>query len=301
MIWLGVLNFIFTIFFGFGELPALVNSEAVIVNLKPDSPLAPWDESSAQRGAVLASGDRFFLFSNRADEVQPIASITKLMTALVFLENNPGWDEVYQIKPEDNIQGGKINLFLGEIIRVRDLFYTSLIASDNGATIALVHSTGLTEEEFVARMNKKAAEMRLEKTSFEDPIGLGVKNISTAREVALLAEAAFEKPEIREATASQSYKFETLNGRQKFIESTDDLLFDKSINGLEILGGKTGYTDEAGYCYVGYMRGPAGKTVVSVVLGANSRSERFRASRSIAEWALNYYDWSGQTIFKNQP
>lgn len=301
MIWLSILNIVFTVFFGFGEVPVMVNSDVVTVNLKPGSPLAPWDQDSKQRGAVLASGERYFLFSSRADESQPIASITKLMTALVFLENNPGWDQTYKIRPEDNIQGGKINLFLGEVIRVRDLFYTSLIASDNGATSALVHSTGLSDEEFVAKMNAKALDLGLKNTSFKDPIGLSAENISTAREVALLAQAAFKQPEVLAATINRDYKFETLNGRQKQIESTDDLLFVNSSETLTILGGKTGYTEEAGYCYVGYMQGPEGQSVISVVLGAEGRSERFRASRDLADWALSYYDWVGQPILKARP
>ena len=292
MAWLNILNFLFSAFFGFGDLPVIMNSGATVVNLRPDSPAAPWPQESVRHGAVLVSGDRLFLFLNRADEAQPIASITKLMTALVFLDNNPGWDEVYQIKPEDNIQGGKINLFLGELVRVKDLFYTSLIASDNVATIALVRSTGLSEEQFVAQMNAKALDMGLKNTNFSDPIGLSADNTSTAREVALLAEAAFKKPEILSASANQDYQFETLNGRKKMIESTDDLLFVDSPAGLEVLGGKTGYTDEAGYCYVGYMRGPSGKTVISVVLGAKGRNDRFQVSRDIAEWVLSYYDWS---------
>jgi len=273
MIWLAVLNIVFVLFFGFSEFPAVVSSNTVMINLKPGSPLAPWEKDSTKRAAVLAADDRYFLFLNRSDEIQPIASITKLMTALVFLENNPGWDTVYKISPEDNIVGGKVNLFLGEIINLKDLFYTSLIASDNGATIALVHATGLSEEEFVVKMNIKAGKLGLENTKFSDPIGLSPENISTAREVALLAKEAFEKKEIREATAKKDYSFETINGREKYIESTDDLLFKNTSDSLEILGGKTGFIEEAGYCYVGYMRSPNGNTVISVVLGSEDRSE----------------------------
>jgi len=296
MILTGILNIILAVFLNFGGLPAIINTDAVMINLKPDAPLAPWNDEIARRGAVLAADDRFFLFTRRPDEPQPIASITKLMTALVFIDNNPGWDEVYEIRFEDKIEGGRLNLFLGEQVTVRDLFYTSLIASDNGATIALVHSTGLGEEEFVLQMNAKAQALGLAHTTFSDPIGLSATNVSTAREVAWLAQAAFAVPEIRQATVNREFSFNTLNGREKKIESTDDLLFVASPGAPEILGGKTGYTDEAGYCYVGYMKGLDGRTVISVVLGASGRNDRFRASRDLADWALNYFDWAGRPL-----
>lgn len=288
-----ILNLVAAFFLNTEHLPAATFTDSAIVRLRPDAPVAPWQDGN-EKAAVLAANGRFFLFSRRADEPQPIASITKLMTALVFLDNNPGWETVYKIGPEDHIEGGRLNLFLGDRVTIRDLFNTSLVASDNGATVGLVHATGLSEAEFVNRMNQKAEALGLGDTRFADPIGLSRHNVSTAREVAKLAQAALAVPEIRSATARSTYSFTTLEGRAKEIESTDDLLF--TSGGIEILGGKTGYTDEAGYCYVGYMRGPDGREVISAVLGSDSRSDRFRASRDLAQWALDYYDWSGLPV-----
>lgn len=292
MIWNFILNIFLTLAFSFGSPGAIIAGDVSFVNLKPGSPPAPWNSETAGRGAVLAADDHFFLFSHQADEQQPIASITKLMTALVFMDNNPGWDKIYEIRAEDRIEGGRLNLFLGERVSVRDLFYTSLIASDNGATMALVRSTGLGEEKFVELMNQKAIYLGLSQTSFKDPIGLSSGNLSTAREVALLARQAFSVPEIRQATVQKDYSFKTEDGRDKLIESTDDLLYVEGLGGLEILGGKTGYTEEAGYCYVGYMRSNSGQSVISVILGARGRNDRFRASRDLANWTINNFQWS---------
>jgi len=283
-----LINLIVALFFWQTNLPVMVSDNVEIISPRPNVQKV---EIGAEKSAVLLSQDRSFLFCKQADEVQPIASITKLMTALVFLENNPGWEEIYQITRNDQIAGGRLNLFLGERVKVRDLFNTSLIASDNGATIALVHASGLTEAEFVDKMNDRTKTLGLSKTNFVDPIGLSDHNVSTAREVALLAKAALGRNEIKAATEKQEYQFNTLDGRSKNIESTDYLLFDSEKNSFQVLGGKTGYTDQAGYCFVGLFRDPEGREIISVVLNSAGKNERFRESKSLVNWVFNSYIW----------
>lgn len=288
MFWTAIVNIITTLFFGFHGLPAVTAGAGSLVL----DPAAQRAEISAERGAVLAANDRFFLFTEKADEPQPIASITKLMTALVFLDNNPGWDKEYVITAEDKVEGGRLNLFLGDKVTVKDLFYTSLVASDNGATLALVHASGLSEAEFVTKMNERAERLGLKQTSFSDPIGLSEYNLSTAREVALLAQAAFRSSEISAATTKADYSFMTINGREKKIESTDYLLFDSGEKTLIVLGGKTGYTEKAGYCFVGRLKNSAGREVISVVLNSQDKNGRFKDSKSLANWVFTNYDWT---------
>lgn len=288
MFWTAIMNIITTLFFSLHGVPA-ITSGAQSLMLDPSAPPA---EMAAEKGAVLEANDHFFLFAEKADEPQPIASITKLMTALVFLDNNPGWENPYTITEADKIEGGRLNLFLGDEVTVKDLFYTSLVASDNGATIALVHASGLSEEEFLKKMNDKAAALGLKNTSFRDPIGLSDYNLSTAREVALLAQAAFQKPEISDATTKADYVFKTLNGREKRIESTDYLLFDPGQKALSVLGGKTGYTEKAGYCFVGWLKNDAGREVISAVLNSQDKNGRFKDSKSLANWAFTNYNWT---------
>lgn len=252
---------------------------------------APAIDLPADKAAVLSDDGRVFFFGKNANDIQPIASITKLMTALVFLENNPGWETTYVIGRDDMIEGGKLNLFRGEEIKLRDIFKTSLIASDNGATMALVHASGLTEEEFVKKMNEKALMLGLVDTNFQDPIGLSDDNVSTAREVALLAKEALTRPEITEATESKSYRFTTLDGREKMVESTDYLLFDPEDNQFQVIGGKTGYTDKAGYCFVGRFKDLNGREIISVVLNSSGKNDRFRESKSLVKWVFDNYTW----------
>jgi len=265
-----------------------VNNDLKIIRPLPS---APEMSLVADKGAVLSVNDRIFFYSKNADVAQPIASISKLMTALVFLENNPGWDTTYTITRGDQVSGGILNLFPGDEIRVRDIFKTSLIASDNGATLALVHSTGLSEKEFVIKMNAKAKSLGLEKTSFTDATGLSDQNVSTAREVAIMAKEALSKDEIRQTTETKNYQFSTIDGRSKTIESTDNLLFDSAQNNFEVLGGKTGFTDKAGYCFVGRFKDASGRELISVVLNSSGKNERFKESKSLVNWVFNNFSW----------
>ncbi len=286
--WEGILNLILTLILLRSNGSAVLNNDLKIINLNPN---APEISVAADKSAVLSLDDRVFFYAHNADQTQPIASITKLMTALVFIENNPGWDTTYTITEADQVEGGHLNLFPGEEVIISDLFKTSLIASDNGATLALVHATELSEADFVKKMNEKALALGLKRTSFADPVGLSDQNISTAREVALLAKAALAQEKIRQATETKDYEFGTIGGRVKKVESTDYLLFDSEKNNFQVLGGKTGYTDKAGYCFVGRFKDGNGREIISVVLNSSGKNERFKESKSLVNWVFSNYDW----------
>jgi len=245
----------------------------------------------AKAAAALDSKNNIFLFQQDADEVRSIASITKLMTPLVFLDNNPGWEEVYIIKDEDRRLGGKIYLFTGEEVKVRHLFNLGLVASANTATVALVSSTGLSEAEFVAKMNDKARQLRLEKTHFDDPVGLSNYNVSTAKEIAILARAALAKEDISQATLNENYKFTTESGKAKSAPTTDYLLEHFPQNGIKIIGGKTGRTEAAGYCFVGEFSDHFGNRIISVVLGGDDNNSRFEETKKLVGWVYDSYRW----------
>jgi D-alanyl-D-alanine carboxypeptidase len=252
--------------------------------------VAPFDLQAAS-GAVMDIRSGEVLFGKNADKEWPLASITKLMTALVFLEHNPGWDTVYQIRREDRREGGKIYLYTGEKVKVRDLFYLSLVGSANTATVGLVHSTGMDEEEFVREMNDKARAMGLAGTRFYDPVGLNNNNVSTAEEIAKFAKIALSNNDISKATLTKKYEFITIGGRKKTVYNTDDLLDIFPQNGIRITGGKTGYLELAGYCFVGKFIDHNGREMISVVLGGDTRDSRFTETRELVEWAYESFVW----------
>jgi len=286
-----IFNLLLTFLFPLSGVSAAAYSDGATLSLQAGTP-AP--VVTAARTAVFSPSGHFFLAASQADEVQPIASLTKLMTALIFLENNPGWDKEYDIGRVDQVPGGILNLFPGDRVTVRDLFYTSLVASDNGATLALARSTGLSQENFVAKMNAQARQLGLVQTHFSEPSGLSDSDVSTAREVAYLAAAALARPEIRDATSRASYSFQTLDGQAKSVDSTDYLLFANASSSLRVLGGKTGYTDQAGYCFVGLWQDADGRQLIAVALDSVGKNERFLDSRQLANWAFAGYNWNNQ-------
>jgi D-alanyl-D-alanine carboxypeptidase len=166
-----------------------------------------------------------------------------------------------------------------------------LVGSANSATMALVNATGLTPDDFVARMNERAAGMGLTRTSFVDPIGLSGYNVSTAGEVTRLAAAALDVKEIGEATLTNRYDFTTAGGRKVSVTNTDSLLDIFPQNGLRITGGKTGYTESAGYCFTGRFTDAGSNEIVSAVLGTGAPNLRFSQTRGLVEWVYGAYDW----------
>jgi D-alanyl-D-alanine carboxypeptidase len=238
---------------------------------------------SAENGVVMDCQDDRLIFAKRPDRPWPIASITKLFTAYTFLDYNPGWETDYKIKIEDRREGGRIYLFTGDVVTVKDLFYTSLVGSDNTATAALVQATGLDEAAFVAKVNAKIKELGLKNTRIVDPIGLNDGNLSTAREVALFAKIALARQEVSRASLTKTYEFSTKQGRKKVINSTDELLNSSLGEGISILGGKTGYVNSAGYCLVNQFKDKRGQSIVTVILGADSDSGRFSLTRKLVD------------------
>jgi len=247
---------------------------------------------TASSGAVLLLKNNTFLFEKNSAAKQPIASLTKLMTALIFLDNNPGFDKEYVISQNDTIEGGKNNLFSGDTVKIKDLWNTSLVASDNAATMALAHATGLSEADFVTAMNSKADKLGLFNTKFTEPTGLSEKNISTARDIARLAKEALSHEEIRKATTQKEYSFTTKEGREKKISSTDYLLYSGPEAKINILGGKTGYTEGAGYCFVGKFANEKQDEIISVVLNSNGKNDRFLETKTLVNWIFSNYSWN---------
>jgi D-alanyl-D-alanine carboxypeptidase len=275
------------------QLPQVLQARGKL----PESTDKPEEEEiepfnlQANCGSVLDLQNRKILFNKDADKEWPIASITKLVTALVFLEHNPGWDTIYEVRRGDRREGGKIFLYTGEKVKVKDLFYLSLVGSANTATIGLVHSTGMTEQEFVQKMNEKAGALGLKNTRFHDPVGLNNYNISTAREIAKFTRTALSDKDISEATLTKKYEFTTLEGKKKVVYNTDDLLNIFPQNGIRIIGGKTGYNISAGYCFVGKFIDHDGREMISVVLGSDSRDLRFSETRDLVEWTYDTFIW----------
>ena len=237
-------------------------------------------------------GKEKILFEKESGKILPIASLTKLMTALVVLEN---YDFSKEIKisekaveqPEDL---GK--LVAERIFPVKYLLYPLLMESSNDAAFSLANDyDGMTGEKFVTLMNSAAQKLNLNDTFFVNPSGLDPEtktpetkiNYSTASDLAKLTEELLKKPLIWEILSTPRYNFygpELLN--------TNELLGEIP----EIVGGKTGYTYTAGGCMVLVTIAPKDAGfLVNVILGTDGHNGRFGEMKKLANWLNTAYKW----------
>lgn len=241
-------------------------------------------DNSAFQGASALLWDtttQKIQFEERGFERHPIASLTKLMTAMVALDHGLDWDQQVEIKKDEYVQGGRLILQPGETASMRDLFYASLMSSANNATLAYVRALDIPTEEFVQEMNRKAVTLGLEQTEFTDVTGLDVGNISTAYDVARLSEVAFrDYPDISQATSKEEYAFLIGgSGREHTIRNSNKLITE---GGEEFSGSKTGYLYEARYCLVIQgVRETANR--IAVVLGSPGETENLAATYQLLQ------------------
>ncbi|PIZ99692.1 MAG: hypothetical protein COX77_00815 [Candidatus Komeilibacteria bacterium CG_4_10_14_0_2_um_filter_37_10] len=190
------------------------------------------------------------LKKSNADLVLPLASLTKLMTALVLLDTKPDWSEPVVVQQEDldypksqigEDTSSEVDLRVGDQIKKEDLWVAMLVASSNQAAAILVRTSGLTKKDFVRQMNAKAEQLELVKTKFSEFAGLDVRNVSTAREMAVIAQVAFERSTIANTSVIKNYNIRTINKNRiiKVINRNYSLLQ------FEPVGAKTGFLVEA--------------------------------------------------------
>ena len=210
-----------------------------------------------------------------------IASITKVMTVLCFLDGHPNLDDEVIIARED-VRGASTTYLRGlEKLRLRDVLHLALIASDNVAARTLARVSAGDPTVFVARMNQKASELGLTSTVFTDPSGLDARNVSSAYDLARLIAYAGEDELISSLMRMPEYSFRT-SRRALTIHNTNQLV---RAGDLDVRGGKTGFIARAGHCLATLLRLPAlNETVAVVVLGAHSNAGRFWETRHLFNW-----------------
>ncbi len=253
-----------------GGLPNIQAQAAVVIDLKNDGPP---------------------LFQKNPDAVRPIASISKLMAMMVVLDRKLDLNGQTEIIEEDRriaLRGARSRLPVGMIFTNDDLLHAALMASDNRAVPALGRAVGLSPERLTAAMNSKARELGLKVTTFGDPTGLDHRNVSTPLEVARMLKAALSDPLIARICQTPHYVAHPVAGRGRGpieYNNTDVLV---RAGKHEVLGGKTGYNDLAGYCMAiaARLSEAGGKTrdVAMVFLGSSGKLTRFADFSRTAQW-----------------
>jgi D-alanyl-D-alanine endopeptidase (penicillin-binding protein 7) len=243
-----------------GDLVPDVRAAAAII-YDPDTNQVLWEENSQSQ--------------------RSIASITKVMTATVFLETDPDPTEVVTIARGDVSRASTTYLRSNDRVTVDDLLHLLLIASDNAAARVLARISPHGSAGFIERMNEKAAELGLESTRYADPSGLLPDNVSSAYDMALLIAYASADERIASLMRLPEYTVRT-SRRSVTFRNTNHLLGREDV---DVRAGKTGFISKSGYCLATLLRLPqTGRRVAVVVLGARSNAGRFMETRNLFKW-----------------
>ncbi|MDP2810205.1 MAG: D-alanyl-D-alanine endopeptidase [Rhodocyclaceae bacterium] len=221
------------------------------------------------------------LFEKNADAVVPIASLTKLMTAMVALDARPSLDEMLDIGRDDvdTLKGTHSRLRVGAHLTREEMLRLALMSSENRAAAALSRHYPGGREAFVAAMNQKAQALGLTDTRFSDSTGLTAANVSSARDLTRLVDAAHHYPLIREFSTAADYKVD-IAGRPQTFRNTNSLV---KSSAWEIGLSKTGYISEAGKCLV-MQAWLNNKPTIIVLLDSWGRLTRIGDAQRIKRW-----------------
>ena len=228
------------------------------------------------------------LYEKNIDLILPIASITKLMTALIVLEKIDNLEESMIIS-ENAIKayGNQGELTINEKISVINTLYILLMESSNDAAVALSELVGNRYNvNFIDLMNMKAEELNLENTFFSDPSGYDAKNVSTIKDIVKLIKYSFSQPIIWQILKTPEIDLTSYDGKIRHHWVNTDKLLNRLPN---IIGGKTGYTSEAQGCLVLVIKQDLNNEyLITVVLGAQ---ERFLQTEKLIKWVNKAYQW----------
>lgn len=254
---------------------------------KPQKPYRNWEVPelllTAESAIAVESkiqGDDKILYKKNSYLRLPIASLTKLMTAVVSIENYDLSQKVIISKNATSQEGEQGALKAGAEITMNDLIYIMLIESSNQAAYAL--SEGMDKFDFVRLMNNKARELKMESTFFTEPTGLLPENVSTSEDLVKLSKYILNKhPEIAEISRLKEYDLPNYGK----LENTDQLLGELPA----VVASKTGFTVEAGGCLMLLLNNSeADSYLIYIVLGT---PDRFSEMKKMIEWINTAYVW----------
>lgn len=264
--------------------PAAAKRAAVRRVIKRSAPVL--DDSLSLRSAavlVVEQTEGRSLYDKNPDAVLPIASITKVMTAMVILDAALPLDEGIQITEDDvdTLRHSSSRLRVGTKLPRREMLRLALMASENRAASALGRTYPGGTPAFIAAMNRKARELGMEKTRFVDPTGLRTENVSTAADLVKMVEAGYGYDLIREFTTTERYELD-MPGRQRALafQNTNGLVRSDT---WEIGLSKTGYIRESGRCLI-MQATIAAKPVIIVLLDSWGKLSRVGDANRIKKW-----------------
>ena len=225
------------------------------------------------------------LFGKKINEKVPMASTTKIMTAILLLEYGNLEEYAVASKKAQATTGQQLNLKEGDKISLNDLLYAIMLYSANDGAVVIAEHIGGSVEGFCQIMNEKAKSIGCQNTNFTSPHGLdNINHYSTPYDLALITDYALKISEFKKITSTKNYTIQ-INGNNRDIRNTNRLVHENN----NITGTKTGYTNNALYCLVA-NKVEGDKDVIVVVLGANTSNQRFNETREILNYSLKEYE-----------
>ena len=243
------------------------------------------------RAAVLADGENGrILWGKNEDEPMAMASTTKIMTCLIALENGNLSDTVEISDYAASMPDVQLDAIAGDHFRLEDLLYALMLESDNDAAVAIAEHVGGSVEGFAEMMNARADELGCSHTRFVTPIGLDAEgHCTTAAELAKIASEAIKNETFVKIINTASHSFPNLEGNRQYqVNNKDSFL--QMMDGA--FGIKTGFTADAGYCFVGALNRD-GRLYISVVLGSGwppNKSYKWKDTVKLMNYGIDNYE-----------
>jgi len=247
---------------------------------------------SAASAVIMRESDGSILWDKNGNRVSPLASLTKIVAAQVFLDTNPTLSNVVAYSKQDEDynykyckpgESAKLKISDGETLTISDLLYSALVGSANNAVESLVRVSGLTRDEFISNMNAKVKSWGATSTYFIEPTGLSEKNVSSPSDYAIITKEAYANPMIKKISTTVKYSFSTINTKVKHtLTNTNQLI---AANKFNIIGSKTGYLNEAGYCLMTRVKSSKGNLIV-VNFGSSSKTNNFSDNEKLISYGM---------------
>jgi len=237
------------------------------------------------KSAILVNYDNGeVIYTKNHEKVRSIASLSKLVAAMVIIDLNVDLNRTEKITKKDARRSSRSRLRIGYELTLHDLLYAALMNSDNRATRALARAVSGSQDAFVKEMNRKCKKLGLKNTKFVEPTGLSSENVSTALEIAKIVQYAYSYDLITEITSKKSYyvKIKNKNNKSLSMANTNLLIHSR----YKILTGKTGYIRASDYCLATLLKNSEGEKLTLVVLGVPGDRLRFKEARKLADWGF---------------
>ena len=245
---------------------------------------------TSDTGILMDADTGVVLYNKGGDEQRYPASITKIMTLLVAVENSTMDEKVtFTETGVRNVTADSSNIGtkVGEVLTMEDCLHALIIQSANDVAAQIAEHIGGTEQAFIDMMNQRASEIGCTNTHFATPNGLdkGLNHYTTASDLAKIATYALKYPAFRTLISTQKRSFRSINTKRRFTVTTTNALLG-NMPGVQ--GMKTGYTDKAGHCFVGLSKSAKGNTYISIVLGGKTSQSRWKDSRILLNYAYKH-------------